>query len=93
MESVSELELVSSSVMPSTLEEMGKRMSAGEPSALEWLTTLLSHRIVRVVSIIEPLSQLWVREHLIRLVDGGHLGFRTSLVWVCFDRRFAAAKR
>ena len=56
MESVSELELVSSSLMPSTLEEMGEWMSAGEPSALERMATLLSHGIVRIVSIIEPLS-------------------------------------
>ena len=55
MESVSELESVSS-VMPSTLEEMGEWMSSWEPSALEWMTTLLSHGIVRVVSIVEPLS-------------------------------------
>lgn len=53
MEIVSELEPVSSSVMPSALEEMGERMST---SALERMATLLSHRIVRVVSVIEPLS-------------------------------------
>jgi len=55
MGSVSELEPVSS-VMPSTLEEMGEWVLAGEPSTLGWVTALLSHRIVRVVSVIEPLS-------------------------------------
>ena len=54
MESVSELESLSS-VMPSPLEEMSERISTLEPSALERLTTLLSHRIVRVVSIVESL--------------------------------------
>jgi hypothetical protein len=75
MESVSELESVSSSMMPSALEELGERMSTSEPSALERMTTLLSHRIVRVISIVEPLSQFWFREDLVRLVNGGHLGF------------------
>lgn len=70
MESISELESISS-----TLEKLGERMSAGEPSTLERLATLLSHRIVRVVSIVEPLSQLRVREDLVRLVNSGHLGF------------------
>lgn len=54
IESVSELE--SLSVMTSTLEEVGERVSTWEPSALERLTALLSHRIVRVVSVVEPLS-------------------------------------
>jgi len=55
MESVSKLESVSS-VVTSTLEELGERMSTSGSSALERMTALLSRRIVRVVSIIEPLS-------------------------------------
>lgn len=74
MESISELESVSS-VMSSTLEELSERMSAGESSALMRMTTLLSHRVVRVVSVVEPLSQFWVRKDLVRLVNSGHLGF------------------
>jgi len=50
MGSISELESLSS-----TLEELGERMSTWEPSALERMTTLLSHGIVRVVPVIEPL--------------------------------------
>ena len=55
LESISELESISS-VMSSTLEELGERMSTGEPSALERMAALLSHRIVRVIPIVEPLS-------------------------------------
>jgi len=51
MESVSELESLSS-----TLEELGKRMSTCVPSTLERMTPLLSHRVIRVVPVVEPLS-------------------------------------
>lgn len=73
MESVSELESVSS-MMPSTLEELRERVSAREPSALERVTTLLGRWIIRIVSIIEPLSQFRIREDLVCLINGGHLG-------------------
>ena len=51
-----ESELESPSSVSSTLEELGERMSTLESSALERMTTLLSHRIVWVVSVVEPLS-------------------------------------
>jgi hypothetical protein len=58
MKSVSELE--SLSLTSTLLEELGERMSTREPSALERMTTLLSHRIVRIISVVEPLSELWI---------------------------------
>ena len=54
MESVSKLE--SLSLASTLLEELAKRMSAREPSALERMTTLLGHRIVRVIPVVKPLS-------------------------------------
>lgn len=55
MEPVTELE---SLFLTSTLlEELGERMSTGEPSALERMATLLSHGIVWIITIVEPLSQ------------------------------------
>ena len=88
MESISELE--SLSLTSTLLEELGERASTGEPSALERMAALLSHRIIRVISVIEPLPEFWVREDLVCLVNGGHLGFRTSLVRVCLDSCFTA---
>lgn len=73
MESICKLD--SLSLASTLLEELGERMSTVEPSALERMSTLLGHRIVRVIPIVKPLSQFWVREDLIRLVDSGHLGF------------------
>lgn len=51
IESISELESLSST-MTSTLEEMSERVST---LALEWVATLLGHRIIRVVSIVKSL--------------------------------------
>ena len=53
MESMGKLEFS----LPSTLlEELGERMSTRKPSALERVATLLSHRIVRVIPVVKPLS-------------------------------------
>lgn len=71
MESISKLE--SFSLASTLLEELGEWMTTRETSALEGMTTLLGHWIVRVIPIVKPLSQFWVREDLIRLVDSGHL--------------------
>lgn len=54
MEPISKLE--SLSLASALLEELGERMSARETSTLERLTTLLGHRIVRVIPIVKPLS-------------------------------------
>ena len=55
VESVTELESVSSMMSSTLLEELGERMSTG---ALERLAALLSHRIVGIISVVESLSQL-----------------------------------
>lgn len=73
MESISKLDLLS--LASTLLEELGERMPTGEPSTLERMTTLLSHRIVRVIPVVKPLPQFRVREDLVCLVDGSHLGF------------------
>lgn len=65
------------------LEEL-EWIAAGEVRATEWVSSLLAAcRIIGVLSVVEALSQFWIRQNLVRLVDCCHLRFATALVWMC----------
>jgi hypothetical protein len=57
------------------------------------MTTLLGHRVVGIITRVEPCAQLGRGENFISLVESGHLGFRTSFVGVGLFGCFATVEK
>jgi hypothetical protein len=77
---------------PGLLEERREGMPSTEPTR-EWVSTLLGHRVVRVVSCVEPRTELGRGENFICFVKSGHLGFGSSFVGVGLFGSFATVER
>lgn len=73
----------SATAATAAIEELRERMTTAEAAALEGVPSLASHGIVRVITVVEALTELGVREDLVRLVDRRHLSFRPALVGMC----------
>lgn len=58
------------------LEHKSLSTSTAERRALERLSAMPARGIVRIVTMVEALPQLGIRQHLVRLVDRGHLLLR-----------------
>jgi hypothetical protein len=67
------------------LEKLSERV----PSTREG-TALALHGIIRVIAIVEALSQLWIGQHLVRFIHDSHLSFTAALIGVCSECSFAA---
>jgi hypothetical protein len=57
------------------------------------MTTLLGHRVVGIITRVEPCAQLGRGDNFISLVESGHLGFRTSFVGVGLFGCFATVEK
>lgn len=71
-------------------EELCKWMTTAGEAALEGVTTLTTHRVVRVIAVVEALPEFWIRKDLIRLVHRSHLRLGATFIGMCFHRRFPA---
>lgn len=60
-------------------KELGKWMATAKAttreSPLERIAALSSHRVIRIVAIVESLAQLGVGQDFVRFVNRRHLGF------------------
>src|SRR5260221_7052427 len=73
------------------LEKRCKRMPT-EPTR-KWVSTLLGHWIVRIITCIKPCTELRGGENFICLIESGHLGFRSPFVGVGMFGSFATVKK
>ena len=85
------LEELRTTASTSLLEELCEGMASSSWEGVS--AALLSRWVVRIVTIVEALSEFWFAQDFVRFVDCGHLGFCTTLVRMCFHGGFPAEER